>query len=81
MHGMPITPTLIASRLVQIIEERHDLYQVDAVEIIESEFDSQFIQESSSGGSSIDPRIRGAMKTLSDEIEWVRSGKLWQIKS
>ena len=71
---------VIAERLVQIIEERHDLYQVDAVEIIESEFGSEFIQESTSGGSSIDPRILQAMKTLSDEIEWVRAGKLWRIK-
>lgn len=71
---------LIAERLVQIIEERHDLYQVDAVEIIESEFGSEFIRESTSGGSSIDPRILQAMKTLSDEIEWVRPGKLWRIK-
>jgi hypothetical protein len=76
-----ITPKLIAERLIGIIEERHDLQQVDAVAIIKAEFDSEFIRESSSGGSSIDRRVLHAMKTLSDEIEWVQTGKLWRIKS
>ena len=57
------------------------MYQVDAVEIIESEFGSEFIRESSSGGSSIDTRVRRAMNALSDEIEWVRPGRLWRIKN
>jgi hypothetical protein len=77
---MPITPKLIAERLVEIIEQRQELHQVDAVAIIEDEFGSEFIVESSSGGSSVDPRIRRAMKTISDEIEWVRPDKLWRIK-
>jgi hypothetical protein len=76
-----ITPIQIAERLVEIIEERHDLHQVDVVAIIESEFGSEFIRESSSGGSSIDSRVRRAMKAQSDEIEWVQSGELWRIKS
>lgn len=77
---MPIIPTQIATRLVEIIEQRHELYQIDAVAIVESEFGSEFIRESTSGGSSIDPRIRRAMKVLSDEIEWIQTGKLWRIK-
>lgn len=80
---MSIKPKLIAERLVEIIEQRHELYQVEAVTIIEDEFGSEFIEESSSGGSSIDPCVRRAMGALSDEIEWVGSwaDKLWRIKS
>jgi hypothetical protein len=72
---------LIAERLVEIVEQDHDLCQVDAVAIIKSEFGSEFILESSSGGSSIDSRVRQAIKEPSDEIEWVPRGKLWRSKS
>lgn len=77
---VPITPTQVAARIVEIIEQRHELSQVDAVVIIESEFGPEFIRDTTSGGSSIDRRVLRAMKALSDENEWIENGKLWRIK-
>jgi hypothetical protein len=78
---VPTTPLVAAERLIEIIEQDHELYQVDAVAIIEREFGSEFICESKNGGSSIDIRVRKTLYALSDEFEWVKPDKLWRIKN
>jgi hypothetical protein len=78
---VPTTPLVVAERLIEIIEQDHELYQVDAVAIIEREFGSGFIRKSSSDGSSIDGRVRRAMYVFSDEFEWIPADKLWRIKN
>ena len=73
---------LIAEWMLGEFEKKGELFQVDAVMIIEKNFGAKFIGSNDNGNQSISPKVLSEFRKLTEgSVVWSRSEFCWKRKA
>jgi hypothetical protein len=74
-----VTPATVARWMLEEIERKGDLFQMDAAEGIAAKFGAAFTYENQRGNPAIGPRVLKAFNKLTaDTVVWEYWGRYWR---
>jgi hypothetical protein len=75
------TPETVAQWMLDEIERREDLFQIDAVDGIAKNFGAEFTYTNKNGNPAISEPVLAAFRKLHNgTMDWERHGRYWHKK-